>query len=511
MKNFKTLSLILFLFITYSSWAQIDGLLMEYNLYTDEIVFKKDGEIIKEPMIKKTENVYIKVTEFNPYTTKAILDVQETNYNQSSLVNNGDFSSSGDLGLFSGINNIISSMNIVPTSGMGYSNFRTSRGLLDPDGMKIKSTFESELDKLNEIEFELNSIFHLIRKYQKISKNKHVAFLDINKLKNNPKIRPSRIQELIHEEIKNALTDSENNDLNIEVLLQQSEETDNIKNLLDQYHTAVNEYKDLLPLWEELNQDCANYINELKDPKIDYIKEHVPKIYTNINTHIDNYYELDALIHAETNSEKDLETILDLRMIYEEFSENNFKHSFPPIQALDFDQINILLNFTHKNDLGEFEDYKSLKQTIPISGIWKVTAGLGLSFGIYQNKLQRFSLNTNLITVDEIDQFAPKVTSFAHFYKKNNKDVSIGTSFGIGLPILGSSATSQAISFFLGPSLILGNNENFIFSAGIMGAKAERLAFGFKEGDFYESITETLPTINRYELGYFIGLTYNVF
>ena len=119
-----------------------------------------------------------------------------------------------------------------------------------------------------------------------------------------------------------------------------------------------------------------------------------------------------------------------------------------------------------------------------------------------------YSVRDNKIVAQELDKFIPIVTSFAHFYKQSPGNVNIGGSFGVGLPILGGSDI-QAASFFLGPTIILGEASSFLLTVGVMGAKANRLANGLSIGDEFDNFT-TVPTISRYETGFFIGLSFSI-
>ena len=209
------------------------------------------------------------------------------------------------------------------------------------------------------------------------------------------------------------------------------------------------------------------------------------------------------------NENFEITSLADLRRVYEELESSDFSYSFPPIQAKG-DKVKINLSFTRKNEFGEYEDYKELKQTIPVSGTWKVAAGVGLCFGALDETRYRFTIREETIVADELDQFIPIVSSFVHFYRQSPKSLNLGASFGVGLPILGGSDI-QAASFFLGPTIIIGESNRFLLTGGIMGARAERLASGFEIGDEFIFFEEALPTIQRYELGYFIGLSFNVF
>jgi hypothetical protein len=66
------------------------------------------------------------------------------------------------------------------------------------------------------------------------------------------------------------------------------------------------------------------------------------------------------------------------------------------------------------------------------------------------------------------------------------------------------------LQFFLGPSLIFGNSQRLVLSLGLMGGKVESLAKGFKVGDAFDPDNGDLPTKGKYNLGMFMGLSFNL-
>jgi len=86
-------------------------------------------------------------------------------------------------------------------------------------------------------------------------------------------------------------------------------------------------------------------------------------------------------------------------------------------------------------------------------------------------------------------------------------EVTIGGSFGVGIPLSGDF---KSPSFLLGPSIFAGKSERIVISAGLMGAKASRLAQGYKINDHFGAENQPIPTRTRYELGYFLSATFNL-
>ena len=98
------------------------------------------------------------------------------------------------------------------------------------------------------------------------------------------------------------------------------------------------------------------------------------------------------------------------------------------------------------------------------------------------------------------------VAPFFHFYAQSKGQVSLGGAFGLGISIGGETAGLQ--TYFFGPSVIMGKGQRIVFSTGLMGGKVDRLAQGYQVGDAYDEVI--VPTKSIYELGYFLGVSFNL-
>ena len=146
---------------------------------------------------------------------------------------------------------------------------------------------------------------------------------------------------------------------------------------------------------------------------------------------------------------------------------------------------------------------------IPVYGGFKVNASIGVSFGSFFNQPQGYFLRDSVIVSEKRDGYLPIITSFLLFYPQSAGNVSVGGTFGVGLSIGGDSG-AQSIHFLLGPSLIFGQSERIALSAGLMGGRTDRLGQGYQVGDSLISEAGTVPLRSVYELGFFVGLSFNV-
>jgi hypothetical protein len=138
----------------------------------------------------------------------------------------------------------------------------------------------------------------------------------------------------------------------------------------------------------------------------------------------------------------------------------------------------------------------------------KINVSIGISFSGYFKQPQSYYLQDTIIRSENADAFLPIITSFFHFYPQSAGNVSIGGNFGIGIPLT-NSENGQSLSFFLGPSFIIGKGQRIVLSTGVMGGKVQQLAQGLEVGDKLLPFSP-VPTKSAYELGYFLGVSFNI-
>jgi hypothetical protein len=146
---------------------------------------------------------------------------------------------------------------------------------------------------------------------------------------------------------------------------------------------------------------------------------------------------------------------------------------------------------------------------VNVFGGMRVRASVGLNFGQFFSRPQTFFIRDSVLQSSNKDAFVPVMTSFVHFYAPSPRAVSIAGTFGVGFP-LGGGENLQAISFFLGSSLLFGKGERIVLNAGIMGGKKEQLSQGYKIGDAYGLESIEAPTTSVYALGYYLGVSFNL-
>jgi hypothetical protein len=211
---------------------------------------------------------------------------------------------------------------------------------------------------------------------------------------------------------------------------------------------------------------------------------------------------------ASEESNVDLQLIAALRNEYEIMKENDFTRTFrAPAKG---DVVKFDLAFLVKDSTRNAEKPFPVSEIeVPVAGGFKMNASLGISFGQFANKTQDYFVRDDVIVGTDHGNFLPILTSYIHFYVQGARATSLGGTLGIGFPIV-NTGNDQSLYFLIGPSLILGKSSRIVISGGIMGGKAKRLGAGYEVGDPFTEDSSTLPIVSKYEIGYFLGISYNL-
>ena len=483
-----------------------NGLVLEYDLFNNQVTYLRDGQKINTPQLTQGENLYITIKEFNPYVMNAQVEVNKGN-SQSSF-NYNSFGNEGESQNFSGIANLFGGLSLGNNIQEVFQNIPGSRGASSVEIAQAKQKFNLMIESLSNIERDINSAQSQIKKIEKVESSRALALNDIHDLKTNSHIRPSRLKELIEEEIYHAFAKNKGDQIDIEDLIDDDKLRLSLEKAVANYNAGRAEYLDLSKDWDTFNNSLQllELINE--DLQFDFIKSTTDSIAQQLQSNVNSKFSSPLIANYNEQANISTKDLAQLRRTLEEIQSDIFIYKHPPVQA-NGENVNVSINIKLNENNEGYVDYKNLVQNIPVSGSWKITGGLGLAFGVLQDESYSYSTRNSIIVAEENDQFIPMITSFAHIYRQSPSAIKLGGSFGVGFPLSGGSGLSSA-SFFLGPTIVIGKNQKFLLTGGIMGSKVERLGAGLKVGDMLEVLSGEIPIKSNYELGYFIGISYDL-
>ena len=502
--------LILFLCLPFVSQAQLEVI---YDAQSRTMSYRQDDKAVNKPVVKKGQTIVLKVENYNNY----LYDVEILeSYEEKKIGSNSD--------LFGGLQSlgVQELLNSNPPSPIYDVQSSDAQGYYDSQGgevvdlseeeqqiMYLKSQAENQLAKINVLDDSFEQTESSIYAYQEREAFRQISMTEVNKLKYNPHLQPQFIRTQSSTILEKALNISANNNIDLAKILEKGNETGDLEELLDQHQENQISYNEELNLLGQLQGELMNLAPNRADL-------------------ISLYFSMDKALATAPQKNEDLEdislSIEDLVTAYEEWSLSDIMtmwYEYETVKANDFsmtyqsqgqgDVTVFNIAFQLKEGVGETDAPPTIQVAplkVPVYGGIKINASVGMNFARFFDQPKTYFVRDDEIVGQTGDDFLPIVTSFMHFYKQGNRNVSLGGSLGVGISLGGGEGIGST-NFFLGPSLFFGQSDRFVLNMGLMGAKTNRLSLGYQEGDAFDGFDDFIPIQSVYELGYFVGLSFN--
>lgn len=484
-----------------------------YDLLTDKVKYKSDKKTLDKPVVKVGEMIYLHLENYNNY----IYDVEIASNSEVVALSaaNANNLLSGDLfgldaSLFSNLGGL--SALIENNFNRATEVFGAHRGSLSSSAssefIELQAKLINTVQTTSSTEKQLIQLLKEVEDLQETNVVRTVVLQEIANIKQNPSITPEKVKELSLEYLKKALQLEELSTISLEELLSKvsirKQLTDKIQTLDATYMVHDNQIQEFETVLQQMKQIAA-------DTSAIQSLEQTAKHFSTNAVRIQNIVEEQRSAIAQMEQEvktKELQLLSALRYEYESLMANDFTYNYRAEAEGDKMKFNITLKPKTGLPIATSE-----RQLAPISvsilGRIQVNSSVGVGFGQYFSKPQTYSLRNGVIIAEEQNGFSPYLSSFIHFYSQGANNVSVGGSFGVGVPLTESNGL-QSATFFLGGSLFLGRSERIVFTAGVLGGKVDELAQGFEVGDNFISDASLLPTTAGYQLGAFIGVSFNL-
>jgi len=211
---------------------------------------------------------------------------------------------------------------------------------------------------------------------------------------------------------------------------------------------------------------------------------------------IRKYDELLNQITKKALAAKNAESISD------QIEKKDFETSFI-YRSIEDDEITFTIKITNKKT----EESKEYSIMLKVKGAFKIDWSTGAIFNLGQGNRTYFIDENDQIQQGDSENFTPLYPAvLTNFYFRNARKFNIGGSVGFGL------AEEQRISFFMGPSIFIGNNQRLVLTGGASLRALSTLKSKFSKNQEIdtEAISVDDLTEDRYRWRTFFGITYNL-
>ncbi len=494
---------------------------MYYDLFTDSISYRKDGKLVSNPKIRRGDFIVLHFTEFNPYLYEAKVEIEQNN-----TENWPGAASSGALGLAAGLG-VVSPL----LGGMGASTDAASPlSFLDipllrmgENSMSLKDLFggargseqilqqaQIQLQALAATQARMAQLYADIQRLEKSERAAQLAARHLDQLLLSPRMRPSLIRKVAAEYLALIFPEKSGSGLELDDAFQWQERPMRKRRMLQELEGQQRKYdSQLLSL-----TPIADQLGNFNDPNSAGIQEFAGELRDITEKSGSLRQQLEAYLQRQNDQDTrtlTVEEMLTLQMKFRELADQSFSYDV----AISVEKTTVLVT-------AEFVPFDTAttanRANLPPSkfkvvkiitrGGLQISPAFGLAFSRMFDPVQEFSAREGRIVADGGGIVQPSLTTYLHFYPAHTSGLALAGTFGVGIPL--SSSNLSSLNFFLGPSLLFGRSQRIVLSGGLTAGPAQRLAKGFKVGDPFDPAAGDIPVRSQYELGYFVGISFNL-
>lgn len=519
MKNFLHVLSILLLIVVASLTASGQDYQVFYNLYNDSVTYVKKGMPVNSLRLRKGDKVRVHLTEYNPFVSNVELTVQETTDDSGGgLTGMAGFGSlfpglpgiGGILGSDSG-----ESGGMFPMMSLDLPVLTVNDSVLTLKSLLSKFRGAEQVEKANETVRQIEALFNDISVvYNQLMANERalevskIALVTVDPLRTQPNIRPSLVKKMCQEYYDAIFQKTAGDEVSLNDLLAWQTLPVQHRTNVDKLKSKQSELNVKIGMLEGISRELSNvnvadamfesYTRNLLDfqVKSKSVKEQLKEITSRT-------VQVDKLPSTQE--------IASLQLKLAEVISNDFTYH-ANIQPTA-DEVSLGIKLTRKKLDGDETEPELLKERnlrMEVRGGLKVKASAGVTFGQFFDQAQSYAVNNGVIVADNDGFFTPSITSFLHFHGYRGQKATLGGSFGIGIPLIGGNGDGQSVEFYVGPSLMFGSNQRLVLSMGLKGGRVQRLSKGFSPGDAFDANLGDIPTKGKYEMGLFLGASFNL-
>ncbi len=482
--------------------VQAQDLHIYYDAFHETFRAMRGDKPVEEYAVKKGNQVFLHTENYNNFIYE--LEVLQRNKPSANKTNMGFtslismLSPAGGLptDLFSGLTGGTGNANLFEKLLSKESGFRDEA---DEQVQRVMIEYEASITEIRKLEKSLGFIQQQLKELDENIRRRDQVLSYIHDLKYNPNIPPVKIGELITQELESLLPKG---DSKVTTSPRQQNLEDLIK-ISDKYRIEVNHLAHLDTLAREIPEST---------PKLKTLKNLIQDGHRDTEMVAQALEAQQATLRQQIAKEagKEFEIQATIRQEYEAITNNTFSHTYRT-QAKDNDLelqvVFIARDSTNRPISSGRQEMAPIN--IEVYGGLQINASVGVSFGQFATPPQTYFVRDSFLRAENESNIIPFLATSVHFYFQSRRNLSYGGSFGVGMALTNND-NLETPTFFLGPSVIIGKSQSFTVSAGAMGGRIRRLSQGYKVGDRYSSDANVVPTKTKYELGYYIGISFNM-
>ncbi|MCC7465946.1 MAG: hypothetical protein IT261_06745 [Saprospiraceae bacterium] len=484
----------------------------------------RSGKPVSYPNIRKGEDLIQHVENYNNYLYNVSLEVEKEEIPVASVNPGSPLNMLAGGGgsplqfLFKGGDQMMGAFKFFPSlsgsdlaEGSGFSKSEAEKAREEQVARlkKLEMDFGRSKEQLFSLDTELKSLQEQLQQKVNAQRIQTFAIGEVDHIRYNPFLEPAQIKRMTSEYMERIFLEKDPGKIDLNQVLKMADAQNELPKAIQEYRKKADKYATTTGSCELLLKEFNQF--NFPESNLDEFKTTAEAFVEAAKGKTRSYQENADMLDAQMPDLPvlDAKSLSELRTTYLELNNNTFSKNYR--LTAEGEKINFKIKLSPIDSL-QNKGVKTVELapvSVRVYGGMRIKASVGLSFGQFFQQPKSFFVRDSTLQASNRDAFVPVMTSFVHFFAPSQRNFSVAGSFGIGFP-LGGGENLQSISFFLGPSLLFGKGERIVLNAGLMGGRVERLSQGYELGDRFVSDGNIAPTTSVYDLGYYIGVSFNL-
>lgn len=493
---------ILLTIIFYSNKIYSQDLHIYYNVFKDSIWMQKNG---KETTARKTkigETIQLHLIEYNNYIYQAKINVTtKSQTTESPLLRSHFNSNENSEPQNNSINNwptlSFTSNNLFGDLLSSFTNPNSDHGSRG----NITGSPNSNINFLEIIEYCRTVNNNIIKINQLISILQMLDQCSIyyHSIHHNRQLPPTILKQHFLSTFENAVN-SKNKPINTSELFHLNLEIASINTLIVESLKLI-----------DLINDAYNNIQQ--DKNIIYTPTYL-EIESELSLTFKQLYKNSIFLESAKNLviSKEPVNMTSMYLKYLEMLSNSFEKTIPI--SVESENISIQIALFENDSITSYQfastDKNSIQSkeiTFQSSSAFNFNTSFGLALNNFQKIPEKYYIENYVIKSEQLNKLNPIIYSSLNITTNSKSLIKPSLSLGIGTSLSNDEATNGLI-YILGLGAIIGRKNQLQLSGGLTYYNTEKLSKGLKPNQPIDIGQGELPTVKKYENGFFIGLSF---
>ncbi len=509
------------LMFTVCASASAQDLHIYYDVFNDTLWYKKDGVFTETPAVRKRDLVQLHIIEFNNYLYSVKTEQKEVSEEAGKIDVVNQFLPEGKFDMQGFLKSLPLGNLGAGLTGVKFPEWQGFAGNQNAGArggdMDVQASYATETyDKLLSLSTQMDDMSKKIRELSKSIFAGTLSVDYIDDLLKSHDLPPTQIRKMVMEHLKLMFGTAFVEEPTLETALAWKDKADQFREYSAQMNQLIEKWNEEKPGYDRAVRRISQLCSDTSKAEKELVRgfqerrDEINLRHTLISGYTDS---LGKVVELAAGVSADKLGALYRKTVEVKNHKFEYNETFKPIGK----EMDLVLEINVKDSDKNTDPTRT--RTVRVTNYegfkYSITPGFCAAGFFTPQKRYSIALNSDnetIIAETDADKFVPLVTTAVQIYNDRGNRVTPGAMLGLAVPLTPNGGQSQALNFVAGPSLVVGRDQRISISIGIMGGKTTRLSEGvtpFQPFDTQNGV-RPIPTVERYELGWYIGVTGNL-